>query len=143
DHVGDLVEQAVVHREQRVQDAPLHRLAAVAQVGQRAVEDRVARVLQEVPPHERCEVRHGALPQLTSYTRLSTMKSRRAGVFLPMQNSRLEDTSDWFAIETGTSRMSGPMNCPNSLGEISPRPLKRVISAPLISWAAWSRSFSL
>jgi hypothetical protein len=40
--------------------------------------------------------------------------------------------------------MSGPMNWPNSDGEISPRPLKRVISGlPPSSAAAASRSYSL
>ena len=59
DHVGDLVEagrRRIV--EQRVQHAPLHRLAAVAQVGDRAIQDGVAGVLEEVAPHQRLEIRH-------------------------------------------------------------------------------------
>ena len=47
DDVGDLVEAAVVHVPERVQDAALHRLQAVVDVRHRAVEDDVAGVVEE------------------------------------------------------------------------------------------------
>jgi hypothetical protein len=50
-----------------------------------------------------------------------------------------------FRVNGGVSRMALPMKALNSLGEISPSPLKRVISAPrpqLLHGAA-SRSVSL
>ena len=110
DDVGDLVEAAVVHLGQRRQDAPLHRLEAVAQIGDRAVEDDVARVLDEVLPHQRFDFGHDApglvracvfepartdrttdrehVSHAMSAIRFSMMKSLRAGVFLPMKKSR-------------------------------------------------------
>ena len=71
------------------------------------------------------------------------MKSRRAGVFLPMKNSRDFPTSAMLSTPTDTRRMPSPMNCPNSLGLISPSPLKRVTSAPRSDPMASSRSASL
>ena len=47
DHVRDLVVAAVVQLVQRVHDAPLHRLQAVVDVRHRALEDDVARVVEE------------------------------------------------------------------------------------------------
>jgi len=58
DHVGHLVVAAVVHLEERVQQAALHRLEAVAEVGDGAVEDGVAGVVDEVAPHQRVEAGH-------------------------------------------------------------------------------------
>ncbi len=62
DDVRDLGELAVVHRRQGVQDAALDRLAAVAQVGDGAVDHHVAGVFEEVPLHERLERGHRAGP---------------------------------------------------------------------------------
>ena len=46
-------------------------------------------------------------------------------------------------MHTISSLMSSPINCPNSFGEISPRPLNRVMSTPLPSFfAVSSRSSS-
>jgi hypothetical protein len=58
DHVRHLVVAAVVHLEEGVEKPPLDRLQAVAQLRDRAVQDEVARVLQEVPLHQRFELRH-------------------------------------------------------------------------------------
>jgi hypothetical protein len=161
DHVGDLMEATVVHLEERVEDAALDGLETVVEIGDRAVEDEVARVLDEVILHQRLELAHGTLlgrswlaagrrgarrnaweAQRTSVARLSTMKSRRWGVFLPMKKSRLFSTSPIEPTLTCTRRIPSPMNWPNSLGLISPRPLKRVTSAPLIDSMASSRSAS-
>jgi hypothetical protein len=62
DDVGHLVIAAVVHLEERVEDAALHGLESVAQVGDGAVEDRVARVVHEVATHQRLELRHRIRP---------------------------------------------------------------------------------
>ena len=48
DHVGHLVEPAVVHLPQAVQDATLHRLQSVVLVRDGALEDDVTRVVEEV-----------------------------------------------------------------------------------------------
>ena len=47
-HVRDLVELAVVHLEEGVEDAALNRLEAVLYVGYRAVHDDVGRVVEKV-----------------------------------------------------------------------------------------------
>ena len=47
-HVGDLVELAVVHFEERVQDAPLHGLEPVVDVRDRAVLDDIGGVFEIV-----------------------------------------------------------------------------------------------
>ena len=47
DDVGDLVEAAVVHVPERVEDAALDGLQAVVDVRDRAVEDDVAGVVEE------------------------------------------------------------------------------------------------
>jgi hypothetical protein len=48
DHVGDLVEFAVVHLEEGVEDAPLHGLEPVLEVGYRPVLDDVGGVVEVV-----------------------------------------------------------------------------------------------
>jgi|GEM_PF-6430716 len=64
------------------------------------------------------------------------MNSCRSGVFLPMKN---ESSSSllvrWWRL-IGSRRMASPMKSLNSSAEISPRPLKRVISwvAPNLRW---------
>src|SRR4030042_2049869 len=60
DDVGDLVELAVVHLVQRVEDAALHGLAPVPQAGDGPVHDDVTRVVEEVAPHEGLELALGA-----------------------------------------------------------------------------------
>ena len=70
------------------------------------------------------------------------MYSLRAGVFLPMKNSSARLTSP---IEPGVTRFmcsSSAMNCLNSFGEISPRPLNRVTSLFLSRLTAALRSAS-
>jgi hypothetical protein len=56
------------------------------------------------------------------------MKSCRSGVFLPMKNAeQLVAVVEVIQVH-GLSRMFSPMKSLNSPAEISPRPLKRVIS---------------
>ncbi len=61
-------------------------------------------------------------------SRFSLSWSLRSGVFLPMQKERICALSALGAYSTRLTRMSLPMNCLNSAGEISPKPLQRVIS---------------
>ena len=142
DDVGHLVELAVVHLVQGVEDAPLHRLAAVPQVGDGPVDDDVARVLEEVLLHQGLELAHGsslhrraaALRRAGAaldhvHPRLFTMNFLLSGVFLPMRNSRVLCTPPMDWIWTGVRRTPSAMNCLNSCGLISPRPLNRVTSA--------------
>ena len=110
DHVGDLVEAPVVHPEERMEDAPLDRLQPVPQLRNRAIENEVARVLDEVILHQALELAHRWLSEHVRVERLSTMNSLRAGVFLPMKKSRLFSTSPIEPTETWTRRIPSPMN---------------------------------
>ena len=76
DDAGYFVEAAVVHFVHRVQDAALHRLEPVVDVGNGALFDDVGGVFDEVVFVEAVDVCH--------QTRFSMMYSRRSGVFLPM-----------------------------------------------------------
>ena len=78
DDVGHLVEAAVVHLEQRVHDPPLDGLQAVPQLRDRAVEDEVARVLDEVVLHQALELAHrwGPLESAPQAPRTRCMASR-------------------------------------------------------------------
>jgi hypothetical protein len=60
--VGDLVELAVVHLEKGVEDAPLHGLQAVSDVGDRPVLDDIGGVVEEVVVEDLAYVGHGPRP---------------------------------------------------------------------------------
>ena len=60
DDVGDLLRSAVVDKIERPENAPLHGLEAVVDVGDRARTDHVTRVVEEVPVHHLPEVLVGA-----------------------------------------------------------------------------------
>ena len=90
DDVGHLVVPAVVHFPQRVEDAALHRLEAVVDVGHGPVEDDVAGVVEEPGPVVARQRRLAVLEfhvstRSFSTRRLPMMKSCRSGVFLPMK----------------------------------------------------------
>ena len=123
DDVGDFVELAIVHFDEGMEDTALNRFEAVVHMRNGAILDYVGRVFDEVGLIETIQVSHDR-----SYSRLAMMYSRRSGVFLPMKNSSIPGTVDIDLTLTLTRRMSGPMNWPNSEGEISPNPLNRVTS---------------
>ena len=54
--------------------------------------------------------------------------SCRSGVFLPIKNFSISLIDSCTSILTGSRRISSAMKCLNSSGEISPKPLNRVIS---------------
>ena len=56
------------------------------------------------------------------------MNSCRSGVFLPMKKESSSSLLWRWCRFTGSRRMFSPMKSLNSPAEISPRPLKRVIS---------------
>ena len=74
--VGHLVELAVFHFVQRVEDAPLHGFQPVVDVGDGPVFYDVGGVFDEVLIEYLVDKGH--------YTRFSMMNSRRSGVFFPM-----------------------------------------------------------
>src|SRR5690606_22138376 len=76
------------------------------------------------------EFKHQAssLTMSISTFRLSMMYSCLSGVFLPIKYSNSCCICVSGVIITGFDRISSPLNCPNSSGEISPSPLNRVIS---------------
>ncbi len=87
DDVGHLVELAVVHLGERVQDAPLHRLEPVVDVGNGPVLDDVGGVVEEIGVEQLVQLAVLALAGLahTGLTiRFSMMYCLRSGVFLPM-----------------------------------------------------------
>src|SRR4051812_10641491 len=98
----------VIHIEQRVQNAPLDRFATVAHIGNGAIYDHVAGVLEKIALHQRFEMIHPYTA--ISSIRLSIMKALRSGVFFPMKNSSALATSPMLRTVTGTSRMSSAMN---------------------------------
>ena len=87
DHVGHLVEAAVVHVGERLQDAPLHRLEAVVGVRDGPLADDVGGVVEEIGVEQLVQLAALALAGLahTGLTiRWSMMYCFRSGVFLPM-----------------------------------------------------------
>jgi hypothetical protein len=74
--VCHLVELAVFHFVERVEDAPLHGLQAVLDVGDGPVFYDVGSVFDEVFIEYLVDIGH--------YSRFSMMNSRRSGVFFPM-----------------------------------------------------------
>ena len=52
DDVGDLVETAVVHLPERMEDAPLHRLEPIVDIGNGPILDDIGGILEEVRVHQ-------------------------------------------------------------------------------------------
>ena len=77
-----------------------------------------------------------------SRIRFSMMSSRRfGGVLAHVVGEHILYVGP-LGFTTRSRRISSPMNCPNSPGEISPSPLNRVISGFLTTFMASSRSRS-
>ncbi len=74
--VGDLVEFAVIHLKESMDDSSLNRFEAIHQIGNRPFLDHVGGILQEVLAEE--------LMRLSHQIRFSMMKERRSGVLLPI-----------------------------------------------------------
>ncbi|MNC92784.1 hypothetical protein D3C83_92820 [compost metagenome] len=58
DHVRHLVEAPVVHGGEGGEDPALDRLQPIGELGNGPIDDDVARVLEEVPLHERMDRGH-------------------------------------------------------------------------------------
>ena len=62
DDVGDLVKTPIAHAKKRMQDASLNRFQSVAEFRNRAIQNEIARILDEMILHQGLELAHRMAP---------------------------------------------------------------------------------